>query len=402
MDPSKLNALFSVFKKASALADWKSAIEVLATELRATMVFDNMAVYILEHGTHTAEVFFARALGRGKQAEADAAWGESLANQVITSGSLVMHTPARTSAPNTDRIGMSYLLGMPLHAGNQAHGAVVFIRFGGPLFNEEHLSMAALVSSWISHLFERRSWQETYSQLHEVQRRVRLQDDFMATISHELRTPLGFIKGYSTTLLRNDTQWDDETQREFLTIIDEETDRLSQLIEDLLESSRLQSNSIQFKFQPMRLDAMLRDAVIRAKQRQPNLAVTLDFGAVPPMQGDSVHLRRIFENLFNNALKYAPGSPLHINLNQEGESLHIQFSDEGPGIPSEFLEMIFERFYRVPDDERAANTGTGLGLYICRQIIAAHRGKIWAESTRGHGVTFHIELPIVATPSTSD
>lgn len=402
MDPSKLNVLFSVFKKASALADWKSAIGALATDLRATLVFDNMAVYILEHGTQTAEVFFARALGRGKAAEADAAWGESVANQVISSGSFVIQTPSRKTKPNTDRLEMSHLLGMPLHAGNQARGAVVFIRFGGPLFDDEHIALAALVAGWISHLFERRSWEQTYRQLQEVQRRVRLQDDFVATISHELRTPLGFIKGYSTTLLRNDTNWDSATQREFLTIIDEETDRLSQLIEDLLESSRLQSNSIQFKFQPMRLDAMLRDAVIRAKQRRPNLSVTLDFGAVPPIHGDSVHLTRVFENLFNNAIKYAPGSALHINLDQVGESLHIQFSDEGPGIPSEYLEMIFERFYRVPDEERVANTGTGLGLYICRQIIAAHRGKIWAESRRGHGVTFHIELPIVTPASASD
>jgi signal transduction histidine kinase len=393
MDTAPLNSLFALFQKAAAQADWKSALEALAAELRPFIVFDNLAVYVVDPQTKTLEVAFARALGRGKSAEADAAWGDIIAAEVIASGQVVIQAPSRKIKLHTDRLEMSHLLGLPLRAGTHLNGAVVFVRFGGPEFSDEHLQVAALSAMWMACLLERRAWQDTYQQLQEVQRRIRLQDDFVATISHELRTPLGFIKGYSTTLLRQDTSWDANTQREFLTIIEEEADRLNQLIEDLLESARLQSNTLRFKFQPVRLDALIRDVVLRIAQRHPGLSVKLDFGVAPPIPGDNIHLTRVFENLFSNAIKYAPGSALEIAFVQERDTVHVRFMDHGPGIPAEHQAMIFERFYRVPG-ENTASTGTGLGLYICSQIIMAHHGKIWVESAPGQGTTFHIELPL--------
>lgn len=395
MNAEALNSLFTLFQKAAAQADWKSALEALTMELRPFIVFDNLAVYLTDPKTNALEVVYARALGRGKNAEADAAWGDRIAAEVLTHGHIILQAPPHKYKPHTDRLDLSHLLGMPLFESAQLSGAAVFVRFGGPEFSNEHLQVAALTSTWMSCLFERRAWQDTYHQLDEVQRRIRLQDDFLATISHELRTPLGFIKGYSTTLLRQDTSWDVNTQREFLTIIEEEADRLTQLIEDLLESARLQSNTLQFKFQPMRMDALIRDVVLRIKQRHPGLSVTLDFGAVPPIPGDNIHLTRVFENLFSNAIKYAPGSPLEVSLRQDGDTLRVRFADQGPGIPPEHQAMIFERFYRVPG-EHIVSTGTGLGLYICHQIIMAHHGKIWVESALGRGTTFHIQLPLEA------
>ncbi len=395
MDTDTLNALFALFQKSAGRPDWKTALEALAVELRPFMVFDNLAVYMIDRDTQATEVAYARALGRGRSAEADAAWGDRVAAEVIARGEVVIETPPHKVSPDTDRLELSHLLGLPIRQGSQLGGAVVFIRFGGPAYSDEHLRIAALVAMWMALLFERRNGLAADRQLQEVQQRIRLQDDFLATISHELRTPLGFIKGYSTTLLRQDTSWDADTQREFLTIIEEEADRLTQLIEDLLESSRLQSNSIQFKFQPMRMDALIRDAVLRVRQRHPGLSVALDFGPVSPITGDIVHLTRVLENLFSNALKYAPGSPLEVSLEQRGKTLRIRFADHGPGIPSQYLPMIFERFYRVPG-ESDTGTGTGLGLYICKQIITAHHGKIWAESALQQGTTFYIELPIEA------
>jgi signal transduction histidine kinase len=397
MDIATLNSLYDLFKKASSRPDWKSSLENLATELRPFVLFDNIAVYVTDPSTGALEIVYARALGRGKGAEADAAWGDSIAADVMASGQAVVQSPPIKPHTNTDRLDRSYMLGLPLQTGTQLIGAAVFVRFGGPEFFEEHHQVAALAASWIANLFERQAWQETYHQLDEMQRRVRLQDDFLATISHELRTPLGFIKGYSTTLLRQDTSWDATTQREFLTIIEEEADRLALLIEDLLESARLQSNTLQLKFQPIRLDALLRDVVLRLKQRHPSLSVSLDFGAAPLIPGDNVHLTRVFDNLFSNALKYAPESPIEIALSTTREALHVEFRDHGPGIQPEHQAMIFERFYRVPGPH-AASTGTGLGLYICKQIIASHRGKIWVDSAPGRGTTFHIELPLKAEP----
>ena len=221
---------------------------------------------------------------------------------------------------------------------------------------------------------------------------MQLQEDFVSTISHELRTPLGFIKGYSTSLLREDTSWDEQTQKEFLNIIDEEADRLSLLIENVLESARLQSKTLPLRFQPTRLDAVLRDVVLRVRARHKDLDISMQLDSVPPVYGDGVRLAQVFDNLFANAIKYAPGAPIVILLNQVDHDAVISFIDRGPGIPQDSLALIFERFYRVRGEK--AVTGTGLGLYICRQIIQAHRGKIWAESTPGQGTTFFIQLPI--------
>ena len=397
MDTNTLNTLYALLQKSARGVDWKASIEALANELRPHFVFDNMAVYIVDPATQATEVVYARALGRGKSAEADAAWGDHIAADVIARGEAIIQIPKHKADAQTDRLSLSHLLGLPLRVENQVSGAVVFIRFGGPPYVEEHVAIAALVAMWLALLFERRHWQGVFQQLQEVQNRIRLQDDFLATISHELRTPLGFIKGYSTTLLRQDTSWDANTQREFLTIIEEEADHLTQLIEDLLESARLQSNTLPMKFQPLRLDGMIRDVVLRAKQRHPSLSVSLDFGPVPPIPGDNVHIGRVLENLFGNAVKYAPGSPLEVSLRQVGDKLLFRLTDHGPGIPEKYLPMIFERFYRVPEEGGAsASTGTGLGLYICRQIILAHHGKIWAESKSKQGTSFFFELPIHA------
>ncbi|HQU38004.1 MAG TPA: HAMP domain-containing sensor histidine kinase, partial [Anaerolineales bacterium] len=221
---------------------------------------------------------------------------------------------------------------------------------------------------------------------------MQLQEDFVSTISHELRTPLGFIKGYSTSLLRKDAAWDDVTRDEFLTIIDEEADRLSLLIENVLESARLQSKTLTLRFQPLRLDAILRDVVMRIRSHYKDLEVNIEANSTPSIHGDGVRIAQVFENLVTNAIKYAPGAPITVSLSSKGDAVMVMFKDGGPGIEAEALPLIFERFYRVKSEKSV--TGSGLGLYICKQIIQAHRGKIWAESTPGNGVAFFIELPI--------
>jgi signal transduction histidine kinase len=337
------------------------------------------------------EVTFARAIGRSKDAEADAAWGDEFAGQVVKKGQLLLQDPRPDISPD-DRLHQAYLLGLPLRVGGSVKGAVIFVRFGGPVYEDQHIAVASLAAELLSMLFERAKGIELREELQDLKRQMQLQEDFVSTISHELRTPLGFIKGYSTSLLREDTSWDEATQKEFLTIIDEEADRLSLLIENVLESARLQSKTLPLRFQPLRLDAVLRDVVLRLRARHKDLDVSMQLEAVPPVYGDGVRLAQVFENLFTNAIKYAPGAPIVILLRQVHEDVMVSFIDQGPGIPKESLPLIFERFYRVRGEKTV--TGTGLGLYICKQIIQAHRGKIWAESSPGQGTTFFIQLPI--------
>jgi len=355
------------------------------------LVFDNLAIFISEKSGETSEIAYARAVGREKKAEADANWGEEIANQAIKREEIVLKKPKEPN-PNGKRVKNAYLIGLPLKASGKILGAMSLIRFGGPKYAENHIEIAALAAIIIAYIFEKRALQETIAELESVQRQMRLQDDFVSTISHELRTPLGFIKGYSTTLLRDDTDWDEETRREFLTIIDEETDHLTELIENILESARLESQTIEMNFQPLRLDALIRDVITRVKARYTNLEIVFNSNSEKIIQGDSTRLAQIFENLFSNAVKYAPASKIAIAVdNINSAFVQVTFADSGAGIPEAHLLFIFDRFYRVPDHPGKA--GTGLGLFICKRIIEAHRGKIWAESEDKKGTCFIIQLP---------
>jgi signal transduction histidine kinase len=387
-----LSFLRELVQIAARSDDSRKAIEKFIVALRKEFVFDNVAVYLQDKSTQILEIAYARAVGRSKSAEADAAWGEDFAGQVLKKGQLLLRDPNPNVSPD-DRLHQAYLLGLPIREGDLVMGAMVFVRFGGPVYEEQHIAIASLAGELLSMLFERAAWIELQKELQDLKRQMQLQEDFVSTISHELRTPLGFIKGYSTSLLRQDTSWDEETQKEFLTIIDEEADRLSLLIENVLESARLQSKTLQLRFQPLRLDGVLRDVMMRIRSRHKDLDVNAQLDSVPLLPGDGVRLAQVFENLFTNAIKYAPGSPIDILLKRVGDSILISFIDHGPGIPKDSLPLIFERFYRVRGEKTV--TGTGLGLYICKQIIQAHRGKIWAASTPGHGTTFMIELPII-------
>jgi len=390
MDPQAFLYIHDLMQIATTPEDMRSAIERFLATLREQFVFDNVAVYIQDEKTNALDIVYARAVGRAKNAEADAAWGETFAGLVLANGKVLIQEPE--SIPRTDdRLRQAFLLGIPLNTNGLIGGALVFVRFGGPAYEQEHIAIASLAAELLSVLFERRAWKRTHSELHQLKLQMQLQEDFVSTISHELRTPLGFIKGYSTSLLRQDTSWDKETQQEFLTIIDEEADRLSLLIENVLESARLQSKTLPPRFQPLRLDAVLRDVVTRLRARYKDLNVNMDLLAAPPIQGDGVRVAQVFDNLFTNAIKYAPGSPITVVLRKVDDALVVELSDQGPGIPKESLPLIFERFYRARSEKA---TGTGLGLFICKQIIDAHRGKIWAESTLGQGTTFFIELPI--------
>jgi len=391
MDYSTLEYLQELMQIAVQTGDSRNTIEKFLGTLREQFVFDNVAAYLQDDLTQTFEVVYARAIGRAKTAEADAAWGEIFAGQVLAKGTLLLQDP-KPDIPSDDRLQRAYLLGLPLRGDGVIKGALIFVRFGGPVYEKDHITIASVAAELLSLLFERMEWKKTGTKLRELQRQMQLQEDFVSTISHELRTPLGFIKGYSTSLLRQDTSWDEGTQREFLNIIDEEADRLAQLIENVLESARLQSKTLMLRFQPLRLDAILRDVVARIRSRYKDIDISMDIKPVPSIRGDGVRLAQVFENLFTNAMKYAPGSPIIVLLDQVGQSLLVSFTDRGPGIPKESLPLIFVRFFRVRSEKSV--TGTGLGLYICKQIIDAHRGKIWAESLPDQGTTFFIELPV--------
>jgi signal transduction histidine kinase len=397
-DPESLNtreldAIYAISRVVTRASELDASLDEIIGIARTVFIFDNVVLYVHQEAD-SIEPSYARAIGRGRNSESDLAWGESIAKDVLKLGKIVVRNEI-TGDVSKDRMNARYFLGLPLISGDNNIGALVFVRYGGPQFTPEHTHLAEYIAGHIAQLYEHGILITRLSRLEAERQLERLQDDFVATVSHELRTPLGFIKGYATTLLRENTNWDEVDRREFLTIIDEETDRLRELIDNILDSSRLQSGTLRMEFQPLRLDTMLRDLPIRAKSFDEDLDIGVNLEA-PRLQvnADPTRLAQVFDNLLSNAVKYAPGSKVNITLRSQDNQAHIAVSDDGPGIPEENLPNIFTRFYRVPNQNRTIR-GSGLGLFICRRIINAHQGEITAESKPGEGTTFHIFLPLL-------
>ena len=390
----ELDSLYAINQIVNRTEDWKTAFDQIIQLCRSILIFDNMVLYIPDLDSGILEASYARAIGRGRTSGGDIAWGEAIANQVYSRREVCIQEPEfQVDKSDRNRIERPYLLGIPLQFQSNILGILVFIRFGGPAFDQSNTRLATFIGDEIAHILERKHLQQLFLLLQKEHQQTRLQEDFISTISHELLTPLGFIKGYATTLLRSDTTWDENTRREFLTIIDQESDRLQELIDNILDSTRLQSGTLSMEFQPVRLDALVRDVIMRTRLHHKGLQVLLKTETpMTHIHGDPRRLAQVFENLLSNTVKYAPGAAVTIILNKEKDWITINISDCGPGIPPQYLPHLFERFFRNP--EQAINIrGTGLGLYICRQIIEAHQGKITIDSILGEGTTVKILLP---------
>jgi signal transduction histidine kinase len=273
-------------------------------------------------------------------------------------------------------------------------GGLVFGRFGGPSYPPEHIRLAEFVAWHVGQLLENRRMARRIASLEAQRELARMQDEFISTISHELRTPLGMIKGYVTTLMREDANWDSETRLEFLEIVDEEADRLRELIDNLLDSSRLETGTLGMTLEPIKLSTIIRDSISRTQAVYPEMEVEIEIGEdIPILQADPTRIAQVMDNLLSNANKYAPGSQIAVQSDRRDNVVEIGVKDDGPGIPPEHVPHLFERFYRVP--EQSSNVrGTGLGLYICRKIIEAHSGEIGVESQEGSGTRIFFTLPV--------
>jgi signal transduction histidine kinase len=388
----EMEAVYAISRAVAGAGEVDVALNDIIRILRQVFIFDNIVLYN-ENESESLEPIYARAIGRGRFREADLAWGEVTAQEVYNGQQAVVRVEKLEETSKRDRTNIRYSLGLPIVIGGQTLGALVFIRFGGPDYTLDQIHLAEHVALHIAQLLQHRQMVEQIASLEAKRRLDSLQDDFIATISHELLTPLGFIKGYATTLLRDDAAWEAETQREFLTIIDEEADRLRELIDNLMDSSRLQAGTLNMTFQLIRLDTLVKEIVMRARSHHDDLDIEV-ITQTPGMEinADPTRIAQVFDNIIGNAVKYAPGSPITITVDLHQNMVRIAIQDSGPGIPAKNLENIFQRFYRLPEHSNSVR-GTGLGLYICRNIIDAHGGKIIAESTVGKGTTFHIYLP---------
>jgi len=224
----------------------------------------------------------------------------------------------------------------------------------------------------------------------------RMKSNLISTVSHELRTPLAAIKGYASTLLADDVEWDTKSQKEFISIISDETDRLTNLVNNLLDLSRMEAGSLQLSFEKCNLEETISRAAKQA--RMPGTArfeVQMDTD-LPPLYADPTRLETILRNLFENAIKYG-GEDVFIRVlvRQEHGRIVFRVMDDGPGIPPDKSGRIFERFYRLDDSLARVTSGAGLGLAICQGLTLAHNGEIWVEQMNsGACIAFSIPLDL--------
>lgn len=223
----------------------------------------------------------------------------------------------------------------------------------------------------------------------------RLKTDLLNTVSHELRTPLAAIKGFSTTLIMYGDRLEAEERTSFLEEIDQAADRLTELVDNLLQLSRLESGTLQMVHEPVALSAVLVRTVEDVHRRHPHRRITPAIAAdLPPVTGDARRLGQVVANLLDNAVKYSPdGGAIEVAAHTEPGGLTFSVTDHGLGIPTDSQARVFERFYRVETGPARDIGGTGLGLAICRLIVEAHGGRIGVVSREGAGSTFSVFLP---------
>ncbi|MCC6444544.1 MAG: PAS domain-containing protein [Armatimonadetes bacterium] len=237
-----------------------------------------------------------------------------------------------------------------------------------------------------------------FNDITEIRNIERLKTAFVSTVSHELRTPLTSIKGFISTLLQ-DTEgyYDEETRHEFYTIIDQECDRLTRLISDLLNVSRIEAGrALDLNLKTVNMAALIEKVatVQRSYTSKHTLSVKLS-PALPPITADEDKVDQILTNLVSNAIKYSPngGTITVLGVEDGDEGVKISIIDQGMGIPKEQLGKVFERFHRVDNTDTRKVGGTGIGLYLVKHLVEAHGGRIWVESEVGKGSNFTFVLP---------
>lgn len=226
-----------------------------------------------------------------------------------------------------------------------------------------------------------------------------LRSSFLSMLGHELQTPLSIIKGYTSTLSRQDGKWNEETLRQGLQIIEEECDRLSKLMNSLLLASRIESGALVLRREPVLVQHLVKKVVrkLQPMTKIHTFEMNLD-SHLPEVLADPEQIEQVLTNLIDNAIKYSPdGGKITISGSVRNKHLEITVADQGIGIPLREIDHIFQRFHRVDNKLVQKVRGAGLGLYICKSIIEAHGGKISVVSELGKGSRFAFTIPLPAT-----
>jgi signal transduction histidine kinase len=220
-----------------------------------------------------------------------------------------------------------------------------------------------------------------------------IKSTFISIISHELRTPVALIKGYASTLRRDDAKWERAVISDSLAVIEEEADHLSKMIDDLLDASRLQAGGLSLNKADVSLPTLAERIAARFRTQTQKHTILVDFPKnFPVILADETRLAQVISNLISNSIKYAPNGEIRLQGQVRPEQVIVCISDQGPGIDPNDLPHIFDRFYRAVEAAKQTK-GAGLGLYLARAIIEAHGGRMWVDPKPDSGARICFSLP---------
>jgi signal transduction histidine kinase len=271
--------------------------------------------------------------------------------------------------------------------GRRIDSAVLLLILGG---------LVAAAAGFFALLRRLRRAREEQRRLQEINRTT---EEFISIVSHELRTPVAGVVGFLQTTADHWTVMSDDARREAVDRALGNARRLYLFSQEILDSSRLEGGRLVGELDVVDLRGELELAVAARRELSPERLVALWLPDEPVfIQADDNRIRQVFSNLLDNAVKHSPpSSPVAVRMELEDDAVVVHVTDEGPGLPPGELERVFERFVR---GRGTTVQGTGLGLHICRQIVEAHHGQIWAESAEGRGAIFTVRLPLVSAKST--
>jgi PAS domain S-box-containing protein len=338
--------------------------------------------------------------------------GEGIIGQVVSSGypSLTMDVRGLNDQTNPGTyhpspVKLASLLILPLRTRREVIGALI-IAANDPdrAMTDDKLPLAEVLSERASLAIENaRLYTEQVDARRKLEDLSRLKDEFLSIASHELRTPVTSIKGYTQLAKMLIKENDLDTSEEYLDIALDQIDRMSRLILELLDVSRIETGRLEIRREQIAWSHFVRDVVHRhhtaVSDRRFHVSVP-DDGKV--VTGDRDRLEQVLGNLLENAVKYSPdGSDVTVTVEDRGESFLTAVCDRGIGIPADELAQVFERFHRGRHVSSTNYGGLGLGLYITKQIIERHGGTIWVDSKEGQGTTFYFSLPATEAASVS-
>ena len=286
-------------------------------------------------------------------------------------------------------------LTVPMRSGENAVGALVVVA-GGPEssgFGEAERRVLATFANQAALAVEQGQREAERNRALALQETDRLRTALLNSVSHDLRTPLASIKASASSLLDREVSWSDAERDEFLTTINDEVDRLTHLVHNLLDMSRIEAGALDPRLVESSVAEVVGPVVRRARAAS-RQRVDVDVpDELAPVLVDPVRLDQVLTNLLDNARAYAADSPVQVVARQAAGTVELRVVDHGPGIPGPERERIFDQFYRLKGGGRRPE-GTGMGLAICRGIVEAHGGSLQVETTPGGGATFVLTLPV--------